>query len=104
MDNLIRQCSYIAGQWQPSDALFSVINPATNQAIIDVYDAGVQGAINAVEAASSAMPTWSKKTAQQRAELMLGWFRLIKENQDELARILTLEQGKPLQEATALLF
>ncbi|REL34721.1 NAD-dependent succinate-semialdehyde dehydrogenase [Thalassotalea euphylliae] len=99
MDNLIRQCSFIAGQWLPSEQLFPVTNPANNQTVIEVYDAGAAGAVTAVEAAYSAMPSWSKKTAQQRADLMLSWFALIMEHQDELARLLTLEQGKPLAEA-----
>ena len=99
MDNLIRQCSYIAGQWVSGEQLFSVSNPANNQQIIEVYDAGVQGAIDAVEAAHSALSAWSKKTAQQRATLLKAWFELILTHQKDLARLLTLEQGKPLSEA-----
>ncbi|REL25933.1 NAD-dependent succinate-semialdehyde dehydrogenase [Thalassotalea euphylliae] len=99
MDNLIRQCSYIAGQWMSGEQLFSVNTPANNQQIIQVYDAGVQGAIDAVEAAHAALSSWSKKTAQQRATLLKAWLELILTHQKDLARLLTLEQGKPLSEA-----
>ena len=96
---LIRHCSYINGQWHQSDATFSVINPATNQSIATVSNAGIDETTLAIESASNALKAWSNKSANERAVILRQWFDLIMLHQDDLARILTLEQGKPLAEA-----
>ncbi|WP_328824463.1 NAD-dependent succinate-semialdehyde dehydrogenase [Thalassotalea algicola] len=82
-----------------SEVVFPVVNPANGAKLVDVYDSGLEGAEQAIEAAAEAFPYWSEKTAQQRADILLKWHQAILENQTELARILTLEQGKPLAEA-----
>jgi succinate-semialdehyde dehydrogenase/glutarate-semialdehyde dehydrogenase len=98
---LIKTCSYINGQWLTTNTAdkISVINPATNQRLIHLNDADKNSAEFAIKAAKTAFKTWSKKSANDRSELLRKWFDLIIENKDDLARLLTLEQGKPLHEA-----
>ncbi len=96
---LIKSGSYIDGNWHNSDTCFSVSNPATGEVIAQVSDAGSQEAILAVQAAKKAFKAWSTKPAHERAKLLGNWFNLMMEHQHDLARILTLEQGKPLTEA-----
>jgi succinate-semialdehyde dehydrogenase / glutarate-semialdehyde dehydrogenase len=76
-----------------------IINPATNEVIGAVPTGGAYEAEQAVDSASKAFKTWSKKTADERYQLLMKWFYLIEENKHEIARIMTIEQGKPLKEA-----
>jgi succinate-semialdehyde dehydrogenase/glutarate-semialdehyde dehydrogenase len=76
-----------------------VINPATGEIIDSVPNGGQEEAKKAVDTAYDAFSLWSKKTAAQRSELLMGWHKLIEENKQEIAEIMTLEQGKPLSEA-----
>ncbi|WP_028763736.1 NAD-dependent succinate-semialdehyde dehydrogenase [Shewanella colwelliana] len=96
---LIKLASYIDGNWFQSDNRFAVINPANQQVVAEVADAGIEETQAAVVAAKKALPAWSKKSANERAVLMRKWFNLMMEHQDDLGRLLTLEQGKPLAEA-----
>jgi len=97
---LVKSCSYINGQWHQSNRdSFNVINPATNETICEVRSADKNDATLAVDAAVAAMPEWRAKTAKQRSAVLRRWFDLIIQNQDDLAAILTAEQGKPLAEA-----
>ncbi|WP_057831367.1 NAD-dependent succinate-semialdehyde dehydrogenase [Colwellia sp. TT2012] len=96
---LLKNFSYINGSWHSSATEFSVTNPANGTEIIKVSNAGVVETKLAVKAAKEALAMWSAKSANQRATLLRNWFDLIMENQDDLGRILTLEQGKPLAEA-----
>jgi|TARA_R110000803_G_scaffold85827_1_gene152182 succinate-semialdehyde dehydrogenase/glutarate-semialdehyde dehydrogenase len=96
---LLKTSSYINGHWHASDATFEVENPATNEVIAQVSDAGVDEATLAIQAAKKAFKAWSAMPAHERAKLLRSWFNLMMEHQDDLARILTLEQGKPLAEA-----
>lgn len=82
-----------------SKELIKVINPATNQVIAAVPKGGKAEAEKAVDAAYTAFKEWSVKTAEERAKLLMKWFYLIEENIEEIARIMTQEQGKPLKEA-----
>ncbi len=97
--SLLKQQSFINGQWCASHSVFNVLNPANNQVVARVSDATVSDAKRAVEAAKQALPEWSAMSANVRANLLRKWFDLIMENQDDLGAILTLEQGKPLAEA-----
>lgn len=99
--NLLRGESYIAGIWQQGEDLktFAVQNPATGETILNVADLNDQDAERAIAAAYAAKPTWAALTVKERAKLLRRWFDLIMENQDDLALILTTEQGKPLAEA-----
>jgi succinate-semialdehyde dehydrogenase/glutarate-semialdehyde dehydrogenase len=92
-------CSYINGNWHKSDSTFKVLNPATGELIVQVSDAGADEATLAVQAAKSAFKSWSAKPAHERANLLRNWFNLMMTHQEDLARILTLEQGKSLVEA-----
>ncbi|WP_051024172.1 MULTISPECIES: NAD-dependent succinate-semialdehyde dehydrogenase [Bacillus] len=77
----------------------SVINPATNEKIASVPNGGEKEATAAVDAASEALAVWSKKTANERAQILKKWFALIEEHKEELAETMTKEQGKPYSEA-----
>ena len=96
---LMNTCSYINGNWHKSDSTFKVLNPATGELIVQVSDAGADEATLAVQAAKSAFKSWSAKPAHERANLLRNWFNLMMTHQEDLARILTLEQGKSLAEA-----
>ncbi|WP_371186888.1 NAD-dependent succinate-semialdehyde dehydrogenase [Thalassotalea maritima] len=96
---LLRNHSYINGQWQQAENQFDVINPATLEVIAAVSDANAGDAELAIDAAKQALVAWQALSATERSALLRAWFELIMQNQDELARLLTLEQGKPLAEA-----
>ncbi|MBA6327943.1 NAD-dependent succinate-semialdehyde dehydrogenase [Colwellia sp. MB02u-6] len=96
---LVKNCSYINGNWRSSEAQIIVTNPADGSEVAKVSNAGVVETELAVNAAKSALKMWSAKSANERAGLMRNWFDLIMQHQDDLGRILTLEQGKPLSEA-----
>jgi succinate-semialdehyde dehydrogenase/glutarate-semialdehyde dehydrogenase len=96
---LLKNFSYINGSWHTSETTFDVTNPATGELIISVSNAGVAETELAVKSAKSALKMWSAKSANERASLLRNWFNLMMENQEDLGRILTLEQGKPLAEA-----
>jgi len=97
--DLIRHFSYINGSWHSSEEQLEVTNPATGELVARVSNAGVEETELAVQAAKGAFKLWSAKSANERAALMRNWFNLMMQHQDELGRILTLEQGKPLAEA-----
>jgi succinate-semialdehyde dehydrogenase/glutarate-semialdehyde dehydrogenase len=96
---LVKTASYINGCWVENDGQIEVCNPASGEPLIKISDASPAQAEEAVLAASDALALWSSKSAQQRAVLLRSWFQLMITHQDDLARILTLEQGKPLAEA-----
>jgi succinate-semialdehyde dehydrogenase/glutarate-semialdehyde dehydrogenase len=99
--DLLRARNFIAGQWQPaaSGAELAVTDPATLQAIARVPDSTQVDARQAVDAAAAAFPEWRARTGRERAQLLKRWNALILEHQDDLARIVSSEQGKPLAEA-----
>ncbi|MDN4609184.1 NAD-dependent succinate-semialdehyde dehydrogenase [Sporosarcina highlanderae] len=91
---------YINGEWIGEQLeQFEVINPANEEVIAMVAKGGEKEACHAVEAAYNAFETWSKLTAEKRGKLLANWFRLIETEAEELAEIMTLEQGKPFKEA-----
>jgi succinate-semialdehyde dehydrogenase/glutarate-semialdehyde dehydrogenase len=96
---LMKNFSYINGSWHSSATDFVVTNPVNNSEIIKVSNAGVDETNLAVKAAKDALKMWSDKSANERAQLLRSWFNLMMQHQDDLGRILTLEQGKPLAEA-----
>ena len=96
---LVKNGSYINGRWHSSDNTFSVNNPANLQQLADIADAGKTQAEQAVQAASEAFAGWAAKPAAERSALLLDWYQLVMKHQDDLARLMTLEQGKPLTEA-----
>ncbi|MGY5453483.1 NAD-dependent succinate-semialdehyde dehydrogenase [Agarivorans sp. MS3-6] len=96
---LLKTRSYINGQWLSSSSRFTVLNPANGELVAQVEDAGTDGVEAAIDAASKAFKSWSAKSANERGGLLRRWYQLMLEHQDDLAAILTLEQGKPLAEA-----
>jgi succinate-semialdehyde dehydrogenase/glutarate-semialdehyde dehydrogenase len=98
---LLRTQSYIDGKWvdAPDGAEFAVDNPATGSNIAHVSNLGAKQAEQAIAAASLAFPAWRARTAKERSNILRKWFDLIIANTDDLARIMTLEQGKPFAEA-----
>jgi len=98
---LLKSQAYINGQWLDGDAnhTFDVLNPATGDVLARVASVGANETCRAIEAAHAALPLWKQKTAKERAQLLRCWFDLIMANQEDLARIMTLEQGKPLAES-----
>lgn len=92
---------YIDGNWVDSDTgeTIDVVNPATCKTIATIPKAGTAEAVRAVDAAFRTFPSWAKKTAEERGKLLMKWYYLIDEQKEEIGRIMTMEQGKPLQEA-----
>ncbi|TLF51884.1 NAD-dependent succinate-semialdehyde dehydrogenase [Halomonas urmiana] len=91
--------AFVAGQWRDGERRFAVTNPATGERLAEVPDLTGEQAREAVAAAADAWPAWRRKTAKERAALLRGWFDRIMEHQEALARLMTLEQGKPLAES-----
>jgi succinate-semialdehyde dehydrogenase / glutarate-semialdehyde dehydrogenase len=98
---LLKDRSLINGQWVSSTENFYVKNPATGQALIQVANLGIEHTHQAVAAAQTAWPAWRDKTAKERAQVLRRWFELTVQHTDDLACILSAEQGKPLAEAKA---
>ena len=98
---LLRKNAYINGQWVDANngATFPVLNPADNSQIICVADMGADETRKAIEAADQAWPQWRALTGKQRSNILRRWFELIMEHQQDLAMILSLEQGKPMAES-----
>ena len=98
---LFRQACYVDGAWVEArgGATIAVDNPATGEAIGFVPRLGAAETRRAVEAAGRAFPAWRKTTAKERATVMRRWFDLMMANQEDLARLMTIEQGKPLAES-----
>jgi succinate-semialdehyde dehydrogenase / glutarate-semialdehyde dehydrogenase len=96
---LFRTQSYIDGEWVGGKKTFPIVNPATGATLAHVPDLGVAETQKAIEAAERAWPAWRAKTAKERAAILRKWFDLMMAAQEDLAQILTAEQGKPLAEA-----
>ncbi|MDJ1006672.1 MAG: NAD-dependent succinate-semialdehyde dehydrogenase [Paracoccaceae bacterium] len=98
---LLQTRAYLAGDWAPADdaKTFAVKNPARGDVIATVADLGRAETARAIAAAETAQKNWAARPAKYRAGLLRKWFNLMVENADDLAAILTAEQGKPLAEA-----
>ena len=98
---LFRQQAFIEGQWRDarSGDTIAVTNPANGQPLGSVPKMGAEETREAIDAANRALPAWRALTAKARANILRRWFNLMMEHQDDLARLMTLEQGKPLAEA-----
>jgi succinate-semialdehyde dehydrogenase / glutarate-semialdehyde dehydrogenase len=97
--SLLKTDALINGQWVAGSTRFDVIDPATGQKLADVANLGPADAEAAIAAANAAWPAWRSKTAKERSLILRKWFDLLMANQDDLARIMTAEQGKPFPEA-----
>ena len=98
---LLKTQAYIDGVWIDSDNgdTYDVINPATDELIAKVASCGKDETRRAIQAAAVAQPVWSAVPAKEKAGLLRSWYQLVVEHQEDLAQILTAEQGKPLAEA-----
>jgi succinate-semialdehyde dehydrogenase/glutarate-semialdehyde dehydrogenase len=98
---LFREQSYINGEWvaAANGETFAVTNPADGSLLADVAELDVDGARAAIEAAAAAWPSWRSKTAKERSAILRRWFDLMHDNKDDLAALMTAEQGKPLAES-----
>ncbi|WP_321947116.1 NAD-dependent succinate-semialdehyde dehydrogenase [Paraburkholderia sp. J10-1] len=96
---LFKTRAYIDGEWSGGAATFAVLDPADNSEIASLPDFGADEAHRAIAAANAALPAWRAKTGKERAAVLRRWFDLVIEHADDLAAIMTAEQGKPLAEA-----
>ena len=98
---LFRQQAFVNGAWADADSgqTIKVNNPATGEVIGTVPKMGAAETRRAIEAADKALPAWRALTAKERSAKLRRWYELMLENQDDLARLMTIEQGKPLAEA-----
>ena len=98
---LLRRQGYVAGQWIDAESgkSFAVTNPATGKLVAMVADLGLAETQRAIDAAAAAQPAWAALPAKERAALLRRWFELILAHREELAALMTAEQGKPLAEA-----
>ncbi len=97
--SLLKTDALIGGDWVKGASRFEVVDPATGQRLADVAGLGAAEADAAIAAADKAWPAWRAKTAKERATILMKWFALLHQHADDLARIMTAEQGKPLAEA-----
>lgn len=97
--DLFRFEAYVAGRWVGGELRIDVANPATGELLGSVPDLGADAAEQAVTAAQEALPAWRALSAKERSAALSEWHRLIVENAEDLARIMTAEQGKPLAES-----
>ncbi len=99
--SLLKTRAFINGEWCDADTqkVFAVKNPAIGEIVAQVADLGVDETRRAITAAANAQVDWAQKTAKERSQLLRIWFDLVLQHQEDLAQILTLEQGKPIAEA-----
>ena len=99
--SLLRQQCYIDGQWTGADSggSLDVANPASGEKLGTVPNAGAAETRRAIEAAARAFPAWAARTAKDRGQVLRRWSDLMLANQDDLAALMTAEQGKPLAES-----
>ena len=98
---LLKTQAYVNGEWIDADSgeKFAVLNPATGESVVEIAKCGTAETRRAIEAAEIAQVSWRQKSAKERAAILRKWFALMMDAQDDLAQILTAEQGKPLAEA-----
>ncbi len=98
---LVREAALVGGQWIVGEKTIEVINPANGELVARVPDLGAAETTAAIDAAAAAFPAWSRRPAGERSELLEAWMRALIDNAEDLARLMTLEQGKPLNESRA---
>ncbi|MCY1282680.1 Glutarate-semialdehyde dehydrogenase DavD [compost metagenome] len=100
-NDLFRQQAFIGGTWCDADdgRTVAVSDPASGELLGSVPNMGGMETLRAIEAADAALPAWRARTAKERAQILRRWFELMLQHEDDLARLMTLEQGKPLAEA-----
>lgn len=103
LDNpsLLKDQALINGEWLKGTKTFPVSNPATGEIIAQVADLGTEETKQTIQVAHTRFQSWRKTTAKERSRLLRNWYNLIIKNQKDLARLMTMEQGKPLAESLA---
>ena len=98
---LIKSAGFIGGEWAAADNgdILKVVNPVNDNTIADVPHMGAAETRRAIAAAAQAGPAWRRKTGKERAAILMAWYHLLLQNSEDLARLMTLEQGKPLAES-----
>lgn len=99
--SLLRTEALIDGCWHAGDSRYAVTDPATGQHLADVARLGARDTERAIAAAERALPVWRARAAKERASILKRWFELLHQHLEDLARVMTAEQGKPLAEARA---
>src|ERR1043165_1444504 len=99
--SLFREQAFVAGRWESAanGQVKQVFNPASGQLLGTVPNMGAAETRRAIEAADKALPDWRARTAKERAQILRKWFDLMMANQEDLAVLMTVEQGKPLFES-----
>ena len=97
--SLLKTAALINGDWVKGSQRFDVLDPSNGRKLADVANLGADDATRAIAAADAAWPAWRNKTAKERSIILRKWFDLLMAHADDLARILTAEQGKPYAEA-----
>jgi succinate-semialdehyde dehydrogenase/glutarate-semialdehyde dehydrogenase len=97
--SLLKTDALLNGEWVAGSSRFDVTDPATGEKLVDVALLGAAEADAAIAAANAAWPAWRSKTAKERGAVLMKWYALLVQHADDLARIMTAEQGKPLAEA-----
>ena len=97
--SLFKTDALINGQWVAGTSRFDVTDPSNGLKLADVADLSADYATKAIAAANAAWPAWRNKTGKERHAILMKWYELLMANQDDLARIMTAEQGKPFAEA-----
>src|SRR5579863_2937422 len=100
-ERLFRQHAYIDGQWVEAESrkTFAVANPADDSGLGHAPDCGAAETRRAIDAAERALPDWRARTGKERAAILRKWADLMLANQEDLAQLMTAEQGKPLAES-----
>src|SRR5215212_814431 len=96
---LFKQAAYIGGEWVSGAATIAVRNPANGEVIGHIPDLDAEATHRAIAAAEAALPEWRALPAAKRSSLLEAWYVAMSQATDDLAKILTVEQGKPLAEA-----
>ena len=96
---LLRQSAFIGGEWIDGTRTIDVVNPATGEVVARIPDLDGRETTQAIDAAASAFPAWSRRPAGERSELLEAWTRAVLESAEDLAHLMTIEQGKPLAES-----
>jgi succinate-semialdehyde dehydrogenase/glutarate-semialdehyde dehydrogenase len=99
--SLFREQAFVGGRWEssPTGQVKPVVNPANGQLVGSVPNLGAAETRRAIEAADKSLPDWKARTAKERAQILRKWFELMMANQEDLAILMTIEQGKPLVES-----
>lgn len=99
--SLFKQQSYINGQWldAKSGKTFSIENPANNETIGTMPEMDKDDTESAIQAAAAALPSWRQTTGRQRSRMLRKWYQLMMDNQEDIAKLICWENGKPMGDA-----